>query len=193
MTEDPDGYDWNRDQHPVEKNFASHLARITLIVFLLTFTAARVLVWLIMARTIPDFFLHLGGTHVHHLNYGIFILSGVCGYSLFFRPTGKILEICAALYGVGLALTFDEFGMWLHLGGSYWQRASYDACVVVAAILALIVFASHIKKFRSLHKGMILILILIIGLFAWMLVKSLKYAQTHIQPHLLKIEKSGPH
>jgi hypothetical protein len=34
-----------------------------------------------------------------------------------------------------MALTFDEFGMWLHLGGSYWQRASIDASIVVAALL----------------------------------------------------------
>jgi len=31
----------------------------------------------------PDFFLHLGGTHVHHLNYGIFLLSAVTGLLLF--------------------------------------------------------------------------------------------------------------
>ena len=35
------------------------------------------------------------------------------------------------MYGVGLALTFDEFGLWFHLGGSYWQRASFDAVVVI--------------------------------------------------------------
>ena len=60
-----------------------HLARLTFVAFLLTFIASRTLVILIMARKLPDLFLHLGGTHVHHLNYGIFLLSAVAGVLLF--------------------------------------------------------------------------------------------------------------
>jgi hypothetical protein len=45
-----------------------HLARLTFVAFLFTFIASRVLVILIMSRRLPDLFLHLGGTHVHHLN-----------------------------------------------------------------------------------------------------------------------------
>ena len=69
------------------------------------------MVFLIVSRRIPDVYPHLGGTHVHHLNYGI----------------GR----AATLYGVGLALTFDEFGLWLHLGGGYWQRASFAAPIMI--------------------------------------------------------------
>ena len=50
-----------------------------------------------------------------------------------------------------MALTFDEFGMWLHLGGSYWQRASIDATIVVAALLALIGYARSLRTFESRH------------------------------------------
>ena len=32
--------------------------------------------------------------------------------------------------------------MWLHLGGSYWQRASFDAVVVLLGILGLIGFTA---------------------------------------------------
>ncbi len=117
------------------------LARLILAAFVLTFTAARVMVILIMARLVPDFYFHAGQTHVHHLNYGIFLLSGVGAFLLLRRPTGKALSLCAIVYGVGLALTFDEFGMWLHLGGSYWQRASFDAVVTIAAVLGLIAVA----------------------------------------------------
>ena len=62
------------------------MARLVFVAFLLTFVAARVLVFLIMARKVPDFFLHVGGTHVHHLNYGIFLLSGSGAWLLFSRP-----------------------------------------------------------------------------------------------------------
>jgi Kef-type K+ transport system membrane component KefB len=54
-------------------------------------------------------------------------------------------------YGFALALTFDEFGMWLHLGGSYWQRASVDAVMVVAAIIGLIAYAPSMKRLESRH------------------------------------------
>ena len=56
---------------------STHLARQILTAFLLTFITARIIVFLIMARTIPDLYLYIGGTHVHHLNYGIFLLAGV--------------------------------------------------------------------------------------------------------------------
>ena len=82
----------------------------------------------------PDLFLHLSGTHVHHLNYGIFLLSAVAGVLLFARLNDKQRSVCALAYGIGMALTFDEFGMWLHLGGSYWQRASFDAVIVLLGV-----------------------------------------------------------
>ena len=127
------------------------LARRSLVGFVLTFIAARIMVLLIMARRVPNFYFFLHGTHVHHLNYGIFLLSAVSGYLLFAGPSGRALSIAALLYGAALALTFDEFGMWLHLGGSYWQRASVDAVIVVAAILLLIGFASDLRRFEARH------------------------------------------
>jgi hypothetical protein len=116
-----------------------------------TFILSRELVFLIMSRSIPNMFLFLNGTHVHHLNYGIFLLAVVAGYSLFRRPDGREAEITALAYGFAMALTFDEFGMWLHLGGSYWQRASVDAVIVVAAFFGMIAFAPEIKRFESRH------------------------------------------
>jgi hypothetical protein len=57
-------------------------ARRILLAFLVTFVAARLLVLLIMTHKLPDCFLYLGSTHVHHLNYGIFMLAAVGGYLL---------------------------------------------------------------------------------------------------------------
>jgi hypothetical protein len=127
------------------------LARRALFGFILTFIASRVMVLLIMSKRVPNFYFFLRGTHVHHLNYGIFLLSGVCAYVLFWSPVERGARIAAVLYGVAMALTFDEFGMWLHLGGSYWQRTSIDAVVVVAAILALMGFATSMRSFQSRH------------------------------------------
>jgi hypothetical protein len=106
---------------------------------------------LIMARRMPNLYFFLRGTHVHHLNYGIFLLSAVGAYMLFARPAGRALRWTAMAYGAAMALTFDEFGMWLHLGGSYWQRASVDAVIVIAALLGFIAFASAIRRFEARH------------------------------------------
>ena len=127
------------------------LARRALLAFLLTFMLARALVFLIMARLVPNLYLFLRDTHVHHLNYGIFLLAGVGAYLLLGAPRGNAARRAAFAYGIAMALTFDEFGMWLHLGGSYWQRASIDAIVVVAAVLALFAYARSIKTFEARH------------------------------------------
>src|ERR1700736_1110035 len=128
-----------------------HLARLTFVAFLFTFIASRVLVILIMSRRMPDLFLHMGGTHVHHLNYGIFVLAAVAGVLLFARLNDKQRSVCAVFYGFSMALTFDEFGMWLHLGGSYWQRASFDAVVVLLGVFGILAFMPRWTRIPAHH------------------------------------------
>ena len=167
-------------------------ARLVLVAFLVTFVATRCLVFLIMARRVPDLFLHIGGTHVHHLNYGIFLLSGVAGYLLFARPEEKKLTLPAVLYGVGMALTFDEFGMWLHLSGGYWQRASWDAIAVFAAIFALIAFSPNLSRLGRrgwITAGLILTSTI---LFYFMLWKSFEHARESVSEKLRKLESAAP-
>jgi len=168
------------------------LARIVFTVFLLTFIAARLLVILIMGRMIPDFFLHMGGTHVHHLNYGIFLLCTVGGILLFFRVSEHERWWCAVAYGFSLALTFDEFGMWLHLGGGYWQRASFDAVIVVASLFGMISFAPPLERMRAHHWITGIFTILVTVFFYFMLFKSLDYAGKKVGPRLQMLEKQGP-
>src|SRR4030088_2741415 len=152
------------------------LARIVFFVVLITFAASRTLVILIMTRRMPDLFLHMGGTHVHHLNYGIFLLSAVAAFLLFSELNDTQRSICALVYGVGMALTFDEFGMWLHLGGSYWQRASFDAVIVVLSAFGLIAFAPRWERVRSFHFINGAVLLAVVGLFYLILFKSLRHA-----------------
>jgi hypothetical protein len=137
--------------HHTPRTTAHRLARRALFSFVLTFLGARAVVFLIMAHTIPNFYFFLQGTHVHHLNYGIFLLAAVGGYALFRRPTGRAADLTALGYGFAMGLTFDEFGMWLHLGGSYWQRASVDAVIVVAALIGLVAFARSLERLESRH------------------------------------------
>jgi len=176
-----------------EPSRASHLARLVLVAFLLTFVCARCIVFLIMSRTIPDLYMHVKGTHVHHLNYGILLLSGLGGYLLFKHPLGRRREIAAVLYGIAMGLTFDEFGMWIHLGGSYWQRASWDAITVVAGSFSLIAFAPAVKRFRPRHWLTGIALGCVIIAFFIMLHRSFAYAGKVLAPKIHKVESTAPH
>jgi len=165
------------------------LARFTLAAFLLTFVLGRVLVLLIMTRHMPDLFLHVGQTHVHHLNYGIFMLVAVGGWGVFAGPRQPVwLKRMALLYGVGLALTFDEFGMWLHLGGSYWQRASYDAVVWVGAALGLLSVLPGIRQWNRWNW----ITTVVIGAVTIFALKLMSEQLNLWQPFLQEIEKLAP-
>ena len=153
-------------EHHMHRETVHRLARRALFGFILTFVLARVFVFLIMAGAMPNMYFFMHGTHVHHLNYGIFLLAAVCGYSVFRRPTGRTAEITALLYGVAMGLTFDEFGMWLHLGGSYWQRASVDAVIVVSAVFGLFSFARSLEKFEKRHFWAFAVLLVVLIGFA---------------------------
>jgi hypothetical protein len=181
------------EAYPNEIDQGRRLARFVLAAFIFTFVTARILVIFIMAgRLPPELFFHVKGTHVHHLNYGIFLLSITGAVLLFGSPRGNRRAAVAVIYGVGLALTFDEFGMWLHLDGQYWQRASYDAVVTIAAVLALIAYGSTIRKWRPHHFITLIALILALGAFAFVLTKSLKWADRSLGPKLYELQNEGP-
>ena len=171
---------------------STRVSRVILVSFLFTFIASRVLVFLIMMHVLPDLYVHVRGTHVHHLNFGIILLAAVGAWLLIARPAGKAATVAAIVYGIGLALTFDEFGMWLHLGGSYWQRASFDAVVVIAALLGLVAFAPTLKRFRPRHWATAVLLAVAIIVFAYALVVSINRAGKHIGPMFHRIEESPP-
>jgi hypothetical protein len=145
-----------------------------------------------MTRRIPDLFLHLGGTHVHHLNYGIFLLSAVAGILLFARLNEAQRGVCALIYGVSMALTFDEFGMWLHLGGSYWQRASFDAVIILLSLFGLLAFLPRRQRVRAHHFVTGAALLLSVVSFYLLLLRSLDHANDKLIPRLIDIEQKAP-
>jgi hypothetical protein len=148
-------------------------------------------VFLIMSHKIPNLYFFLQGTHVHHLNYGIFLLSAVAGYAIFRRPVGRAADVTALVYGFAMGLTFDEFGMWLHLGGSYWQRASVDAVIVMAALMGLVAFARSLERFESRHFwAFVSLLIVLIG-FGVVLYWSGNQLGDVVGPALQKLEQSS--
>ena len=160
----------------------TRLARRVFVAFIVTFALARSTVLLMNFGRLHDFYLRFGQTHVHHLNYGIFLLSGIGAYLIFLRPGELGLARAAVLYGVGLALTFDEFGMWLHLDDIYWQRASFDAMVLIAAILGLIIAAPTVRRFRLRHWVWTIVLAIAVMWFTSLLMHPVKRMHQRIAP-----------
>ena len=108
-----------------------------LVAFVVTFTVTRLIVRLIRSGRGPFGNVAVGEVHVHHLVPGIFLLlvSGVVEFLAV--PHGLFRDCVAAAFGVGAALTLDEFALWLHLSDVYWAaegRKSVDAVVGVAAL-----------------------------------------------------------
>ena len=55
----------------------------------------------------------VAGMHIHHYVYGILILTAAGYLALIFKSPRATLWI-ALMYGLGVGLTFDEFGMWFN-------------------------------------------------------------------------------
>ena len=108
--------------------------------FLVTFAVVRAITHMIRAGIGPFHDVGNGALHIHHLVWGILILLLV-GYAWLIQPAGDwIAHITALAFGVGAALTLDEFALWLNLSDVYWAqqgRESIDAVVTFAALLAV--------------------------------------------------------
>jgi hypothetical protein len=84
--------------------------------------------------------------HVHHQVYGIFLLLGAGTAEFTYRPDPPWADVLAALFGVGAALTLDEFALWLHLDDVYWTRegrSSVDAVLVATVVGALLLVGAN--------------------------------------------------
>ena len=117
-------YDKLIDKHKDKVSF------IVLISFLLTFVIVRLYVLSAVFGVLDDPYLYIRGYHIHHLNYGIFIMA-IAGFLALTYQEERNRRKIGIFYGIGLGLTFDEFGMWLRLQDDYWTRASYDAIVII--------------------------------------------------------------
>ncbi len=105
-----------------------------------------------------------GDTHIHHLVWGIVLLlvSGLLAIAV--QPA---LEITAIVFGIGAALTLDEFALWLHLDDVYWSeqgRQSIDAVIVFAIVSGFMVLGAYPVSFEDAGGGIAGIVGLVITL-----------------------------
>lgn len=108
--------------------------------FLLTFIVTRAIVYTINGSNPPSYFgnVYIYDTHIHHLVFGIVLLL-IAGFIRIPQFGSTLVRVSSVLYGMGAALTLDEFALWLRLNPkSYFGpegRISIDAIVVFALIL----------------------------------------------------------
>jgi hypothetical protein len=134
---------------------------IASVAFLVTFIGVRLLVRTIVHENNegPFQWVMVHGRHIHHLVWGILILLLV-GYGWLMdlgrshSPLSIFLSrLMSVSYGVGAALTLDEFAIWLNLEpDAYWSRSgrlSIDAVILFGSLLA--VGAWGAPFFRGLH------------------------------------------
>ncbi len=115
--------------------------------FLFTFAGVRILVHRIVNHEGDMQWVVVRGTHIHHLVWGILILLLVgYGWLADLGRTNSPLSIffgrlMAVGYGVGAALTLDEFALWLSMepdaNVTRSGRLSIDAVILCGAALAV--------------------------------------------------------
>jgi hypothetical protein len=106
----------------------------------------RLLTFLIHNQIGPFHDIQMRGRHIHHLVWGILLLL-VTGYGWLLQAgTGVrgsrtwLGRVMSMAYGVGAALTLDEFALWLNLRDVYWERegrASFEALSLFGAALVM--------------------------------------------------------
>ena len=114
--------------------------------FFVTFAIARLVAVAVRDEIGPFRGVVLAGTRVHHLVWGILVLL-VVGYGWLLqvgtgmdRTSVKTSRLMAVLYGVGAALTLDEFALWLNLEDVYWERegrVSIDVVLMFGALVSM--------------------------------------------------------
>jgi len=111
------------------------------VAFLVTFAIVRGITHLIRAGIGPFHNVTSGGLHIHHLVWGILLLLVVGYVWLLEVGVGStwVASLTAIAFGVGAALTLDEFALWLNMQDVYWDRQgreSVDAVIIFGGLLS---------------------------------------------------------
>jgi hypothetical protein len=114
------------------------------IAFFITFTIVRGITHAIRAGVGPFHNVSVGTMHIHHLVWGIMLLL-IIGYLWLMQigtgvgsSSGWVSGLTAILYGIGSALTLDEFALWFNLRDVYWSREGRESIEAVISFGGLL-------------------------------------------------------
>lgn len=146
-------------------------AFVMLMAFLIAFACARG--YTRIARHTGWGSVHLGGTHTHHLVFGVVLALAAASVQFAFGPAFDTLGqlVLVAIFGVGAALILDEFALLFYLKDVYWDtdgRKSIDAVVMASVLGAL--FLLHTAPFGTSEQSPVLYVFTIAQLLSMVLV-----------------------
>lgn len=126
---------------------------LILISFLITFAIVRIITHLQKLNILPNQPSDI--LHIHHLVPGIILLliSGYVGIS--FWSVHKLRVFMAILFGIGAALTIDEFALWFYLRDVYWAkqgRDSIDGIILVILLISIVLLISEVHDHSWIKK-----------------------------------------
>lgn len=139
---------------------------LVLVFFTVTFILARLIVYGItyhLLPTVPFSYIFYKEVHIHHLVFGIILLL-IAGFIRIPEKNNYLVRLSSILYGIGAALTLDEFAIWLRLDPNAYfgpeGRISIDAVIIFTMIILLTLwYGNFLKKtaiftyyFFKLHK-----------------------------------------
>lgn len=126
--------------------------------FLTTFLLARLTVYGLMNNILPKpfGFLVVGGVHIHHLVYGVLLLL-IAGFIRIPQFGKTLVRVSSVLYGIGAALTLDEFALLIHFNPNFYfgpnGRISLD--VVFIFLLFSLAFLWHGTFWKKVFKELL--------------------------------------
>lgn len=127
------------------------LRLVVLCSFVIAFAAARIFVILSgivgpstggSAGWLPISEVWVRGYHVHHFFFG-FLFLVVAGWAALFDRLSRLVN--AVLYGVGLGIFVDEFGLLL-TEGEYFASASYFVAIVLVSLILVGIYWDRLSE-----------------------------------------------
>lgn len=145
------------------KNHKEESRFLILTSFTFTFILARLIVYNIKYNFFPIFNygnIYIKQIHIHHLVFGIILLL-MAGLIRVPQFGTYLIKLSSVIYGIGAALTLDEFSLWLKLNPNAYfgnnGRESLDAVILFALIILSImwhgVFWRKIFKYTFKYLG----------------------------------------
>lgn len=92
--------------------------------------------------------LYINQYHIHHFYYG-FALVAISNWIALTTNREHMFNFSAVLFGAGLGLVIDEFGLLLTcttppMGCDYYARQSYDAFTILVGVFFAVIYSKPI-------------------------------------------------
>ena len=146
---------WFRDLRSIWYQDIIRRKKQTPFIIFISFIAAFAIARLVVLLGPESWYLWIREYHIHHFYYGFALITIACWIALT-TDRKHMMNIAAVLFGGGLGLFMDEFGLLLTcttpaFDCDYYARQSYDAVMYVAAMFLAILysrpFLAWLKKF----------------------------------------------